>query len=146
MSQSSLSETTRALIDIAWHFGASGSDGSCCDGLTIPEFLALEKVSTTPDCPVQCIGEELGFTKSGATRVVNRLEKKDLVSRVQSQEDGRVCCVHITSNGKKVLSSANERYTCEFKQIHAQMPAELKRSAADVVRALAKGLGNKCSK
>lgn len=140
MDQPSLSKTARALIDIAWHFGTSGPNEDCCAGLSIPEFLALEKVSTTVDCPVHTIGTELGFTKSGATRVVNRLESKDLVQRVKSPADGRVCCVQITNQGKEVLLAANDLYNTEFQQVRAQMPAELKTDAAAVVQALAKGL------
>ena len=71
-----ISELSRSLLEIVWHFGPKGLNGECCDNLTMPEFIALDKVSSTKDCPVQDIGISLGFTKSGATRVVNRLEKK----------------------------------------------------------------------
>jgi len=140
MKRSSLSDTTRALIDIAWHFGTNGPNGECCDGLSIPEFLALDKVSTTVDCPVQSIAIELKFTKGGATRIVNRLESKNLVQRVKSEKDGRVCCVQITNLGKKVLFSTNDQYIAEFQKVHSKMPDELKKPAAAVIHALAKGL------
>ena len=142
MAETSLSDICRALIDIAWHFGSKGPQGECCAGLSIPDFLALDKVATTSDCPIQSIGSDLGFTKSGATRVVTRLESKDLVRRIQSLADGRVCCVHITSKGRRVLAEADERYAREFQQAQSQMPVRLGRSAPDVVLALARGLAH----
>lgn len=47
----------------------------------MPEFIALDKIFNTKNCPVQDIGLALGFTKSGATRIVNRLEKKGYVQK-----------------------------------------------------------------
>jgi DNA-binding MarR family transcriptional regulator len=37
--------------------------------------------------PVQDVGLQLGFTKSGATRIVNRMEKKGL-QKIKSHADG----------------------------------------------------------
>ncbi len=138
MSQSPLSETTRALIDIAWHVAASGPQGQCCAGLSIAEFLALDKVARTADCPVQTVGSELGFTKSGATRIVTRLEKRALVQRVQSPSDGRVCCVHITRDGREVLAEANALFSAAFDEARSRMPSELGGVASEVIEALAR--------
>ncbi|MCK8603738.1 MarR family winged helix-turn-helix transcriptional regulator [Desulfoferrobacter suflitae] len=93
MNKTQMPELSRALIEIVWHFGPKGLDGQCCENLSLPEFLALDKVAGTKDCPVQEVGHALGFTKSGATRIVNRLEKKGYVEKVRSDEDARVCCV-----------------------------------------------------
>jgi len=82
MTKGTISDVSRSLIEIAWYFGPKGLNGECCENLTMPEFIALDKVSTTPHCAVQDIGYRLGFTKSGATRVVNRLEKKVILKEL----------------------------------------------------------------
>jgi len=133
MTQSAISDISRSLIEIAWHFGPKGLNGECCENLTMPEFIALDKVSTTSHCAVQDVGYSLGFTKSGATRIVNRLEKKGYVQKVKSHEDARVCCVEITKSGERVLSSANSRYMEQFHIIAAKMPEH---SVADTVKLL----------
>lgn len=138
MKQSTISDISRSLIDIAWHFGPKGLNGECCENLTMPEFIALDKVSTTSHCAVQDVGHSLGFTKSGATRIVNRLEKKGYVQKVKSHEDARVCCVEITKSGKGVLSSADSRYRKQFHAIAAKMPEH---SLADTVKMLS-AMGN----
>ncbi|MDY6848465.1 MAG: MarR family transcriptional regulator [Thermodesulfobacteriota bacterium] len=133
MTQSAISDISRALIEIAWHFGPKGLNGECCENLTMPEFIALDKVSTTSNCAVQDVGYSLGFTKSGATRIVNRLEKKGYVQKVKSHEDARVCCVGITKSGECVLSSANSRYMEQFHNIAEKMPEY---TVADTVKLL----------
>ena len=133
MTQSGISDISRSLIEIAWYFGPKGLHGECCENLTMPEFIALDKVSTTSHCAVQDVGYSLGFTKSGATRIVNRLEKKGYVQKVKSHEDARVCCVEITKSGERVLSSANSRYMEQFQTIAEKMPEY---TVADTVKLL----------
>lgn len=133
MTQSAISDISRSLIEIAWHFGPRGLNGECCENLTMPEFIALDKVSSTSHCAVQDVGYSLGFTKSGATRMVNRLEKKGYVLKVKSLDDARVCCVEITKAGERVLSSANARYMEQFHIIAAKMTDY---SVADIVKVL----------
>lgn len=133
MMQSAISDICRSLIEIAWHFGPKDLNGECCENLTMPEFIALDKVSTTSHCAVQDVGYSLGFTKSGATRIVNRLEKKGYVQKVKSHEDARVCCVKITKSGERILSSVNSRYMEQFHAIATKMPEH---SVSDTVKLL----------
>lgn len=111
------SELSSTLATIAWHFGPKGLNGECCEDLSMPEFIALDKVSATPDCSVQAVGRRLGFSKSGATRVVNRLEKKGYIKKLRSAEDGRICCIAITDKGMQTLKSADIRYQQQFEEI-----------------------------
>ncbi len=133
MKQTHISDISRSLLEIAWHFGPRGLDGECCESLTMSEFIAVYKVSTTPNCAVQDIGYSLDFTKSGATRIVNRLEKKGYVKRVKSHEDARVCCVEITHSGERVLLSVNSLYMEQFRALVSKMSDY---SLADVVNML----------
>lgn len=140
MKKTEISELSRSLIEIAWYFGPKGLNGECCDNLTMPEFIALEKVSTSPDCSVQNIGYSLGFTKSGATRIVNRLEKKGYVEKVRSIEDARICCVEITKKGEQVLTAANSRYLEEFNNLVSKMTGYSFADVAGVVNAMARSI------
>ena len=140
MKKTEISELSRSLIEIAWYFGPKGLNGECCDNLTMPEFIALEKVSTSPDCSVQNIGYSLGFTKSGATRIVNRLEKKSYVEKVRSIEDARICCVEITKKGEQVLTAANSRYLEEFNNLVSKMTGYSFADVAGVVNAMARSI------
>lgn len=140
MEKAAISDISRSLIEIAWYFGPKGLNGECCENLTMPEFIALDKVSTTTNCAVQDVGYSLGFTKSGATRIVNRLEKKGYVQKVKSHEDARVCCVEITKSGERVLSSANSRYIEQFHTIAAKMSNHSLTDTVKVLKAMANAL------
>lgn len=117
-----ISELGRSLAAIAWHFGPKGLNGQCCDDLSMPEFIALDKVSSIRSCSVQEVGCCLGFTKSGATRVVNRLEKKGYIQKMKSEDDGRFCCVVITEKGQETLRKADLRFAQQFKELISKMP------------------------
>jgi DNA-binding MarR family transcriptional regulator len=99
------------LQEIAWNFGSHGVNGECCGDLSLVEFIAIKRIYSTADISVQQLGNALNFTKSGATRVINRLEKKGYVARVSSQEDGRVCCVSVTEKGKVTLLQITKNYS-----------------------------------
>lgn len=135
-----ISELSRSLIEIAWYFGPKGLNGDCCEDLTMPEFLALEKISRTTDCPVQDVGHHLGFTKSGATRVVNRLESKGYVQKVKSSGDGRVCCVELTENGKDILRITDSRYLENFQKLLGKMPQGALPAVKEIIQALGTAL------
>jgi DNA-binding MarR family transcriptional regulator len=99
------------LQEIAWNFGSHGVNGECCMDLSLVEFIAIKRIYSSADISVQQLGSALNFTKSGATRVINRLEKKGYVSRVSSSEDGRVCCVAVTEKGKNTLLQITNNYS-----------------------------------
>lgn len=142
LSKAHISELSRALIEIGWHLGPKGVNGECCENLSMPEFLALDKIANTRDCPVQDIGQVLGFTKSGATRIVNRLEKKGYIHRLRSSTDARFCCVVINKYGEKVLKAADENYSAKFQHLLNRMPKQFAPHMTDIFRAVASALKN----
>ena len=138
MIDSKATELSKALKKIVWEFGPRGLNGECSEDLSMPEFIALEKVSNTQDCPVQNVGLQLGFTKSGTTRIVNRLEKKGYVKKIKSHEDARICCVVITERGEEVLHSANKYYSEKLAATLARMPKELARQMTELLLFMAR--------
>ena len=109
------------LHEIAWQFGSRGMNGECCGNLSMPEFRVLRKASATEDCSVRQIAASLDFTKSGATRIVGRLEKKGYVLRSRSAEDRRVCFVSITPAGNAVLNRISNEYQSKLRELMSDM-------------------------
>ncbi|MBA2881898.1 MarR family 2-MHQ and catechol resistance regulon transcriptional repressor [Desulfosalsimonas propionicica] len=126
------SEIGSTLATIAWHFGPRGLNGECCEDLSMPEFIALDKVSATRNCSVQEVGRSLGFSKSGATRVVNRLGKKGYIKKLKSREDGRVCCIEPTDKGREMLRMADLRYQQQFEALLSRFPSESRQKIKEV--------------
>lgn len=107
----SIPDIYNLIQELSWHFGNHGFNGECCGDLSLVEFMALKKVYKNENYSIQEIGRALDFTKSGATKIINRLENKGYVIREHSSIDGRVCCVVITDKGLEAITSIEERYT-----------------------------------
>lgn len=133
-------DVSRALIEIVWQFGPKGLDGECCEDLSMPEYLALEAAALTTDSPVQHIGNTLGFTKSGATRIVNRLEKKSYIQKLRSSEDARVCCVVPTDKGKHVLEKVSKHYVDRLKTVLGKTSDDQADMIVNAIISMAKAL------
>ncbi|MCH3964613.1 MAG: MarR family transcriptional regulator [Clostridium sp.] len=99
------------IQELAWHFGNHGFNGECCKDLSLVEFMALKKIQESDTITIQEIGNALNFTKSGASKIINRLEDKGYVIREISSIDGRVCCVNVTTKGIEIIKNIIEEYS-----------------------------------
>lgn len=113
----SIVDIYNSLQEIAWHFGSHGVNGACCEDLSFVEYMALKSIHENNDCSVQSIGLKLNFTKSGATRITNRLEVKGYVVRQNSSVDGRICCVSITDKGTQAILQIAENYISYLEEV-----------------------------
>lgn len=92
------------LQEIAWRFGSRGINGECCEDLSFIEFMALKRIIELDEISVQEVGNQLNITKSGATKIINRLDQKGYVTKETSAADGRVCCIRATDNGTQIMN------------------------------------------
>lgn len=100
-----------SIQELAWYFGNQGFSGECCGNLSLIEYMALKKVHDRNNSTIQEIGDSLNITKSGASKIIDRLENKDYIFRKQSSVDGRVCCVAITEKGLDAITKIHELYS-----------------------------------
>lgn len=100
--------------EIVWRFGGRGPEGECCQDLTHVEYRALRAVGQVPECTMQEVARRLGLTKSGATRVIDRLADKGYLQRERHPQDGRVCCVVPTLAGHSLLAEIKRDFTAEL--------------------------------
>lgn len=131
------------LQDLAWHFGNKGINGECCGDLSLVEFMALKKICNSPSFSIQEIGNALNFTKSGATRIIDRLENKGYVTREQSLIDGRICCVTITHKGKETTNQIIEKYTSYLADSLKDLQSSTINQIKDVLDVLVKAVQDK---
>ena len=131
---------TRELVDLlqeaAGLFGNRTFDGTCCQGLSYLEYQALSELKRVGTCTVREVGAAVRFTKSGATRIIDRLERKGFVQRRRSPDDGRVCCVSITRAGKIVTSEITANYAAYLKDILKNLDAGSVEMIAGSLRSL----------
>jgi len=113
---SKISEIYDLLQELAWHFGNRGFDGQCCEDLSFVEFMALKKACDNNEASIQEIGAALNFSKSGATRIIDRLESKGYLVRQRSPVDGRICCVSLTNEGINTITRIMDRNATDLSQ------------------------------
>ena len=103
-----MAEQAKQLVglieDMVYNFGTHNMSSNCCENISHGEFRALRVISRMDRCTMQDIAKSIAVTKSGATRIVSRLEEKILVRRVNDQNDGRVCCVQLSKEGKSIMT------------------------------------------
>jgi len=135
-----ISDIYNFLQEIAWHFGNHGFEGQCCEDLSLVEFMALKAAYENDNFSIQEIGSALNFTKSGATRIIDRLENKGYVKRERSLTDGRVCCVPVTDKGTQLISKIIKKdtnYVEELLQdLEPQMVDNIKTTLEILIRSL----------
>jgi len=74
-------------------------------GLSASDHAALVTLLAHPDRPVSWLGEVLGLTSSGATRLVDRLVAAGLVTRTAAS-DSRERRLRLTASGRRRATAA----------------------------------------
>jgi len=75
-------------------------------GLTAPQVMILKTVTEKPGSTVGLIAMDVSLSQATVTTIVDRLEKRGLVSRQRSNEDRRKVMVHLTELGQESLKAA----------------------------------------
>ncbi|RNF41202.1 MarR family winged helix-turn-helix transcriptional regulator [Planococcus salinus] len=73
-------------------------------GLNPTEFSALELLYHQGRQPIQIIGKKVLINSSSITYVIDKLEKKKLVVRVDCPEDRRVTYAELTDEGRTLMA------------------------------------------
>lgn len=72
--------------------------------LTPAESRCLRAFDTERYLTVKGLAKEMGLVKSRIVRLIDGLEGKGLVNRFPDPQDGRICLLTLTSQGKKLLA------------------------------------------
>jgi MarR family transcriptional regulator, temperature-dependent positive regulator of motility len=77
-------------------------DAIGCD-ITPVQYVALEAIALTPSIDQATLAGEIAFDRTTITGVIDRLERKGLISRAINAKDRRARELEITSLGKTFL-------------------------------------------
>jgi len=73
-------------------------------GLTISQFGVLEALYHLGPLSQKEIGKKILRSGGNITMIIDNLEKRGLVIRQRDEADRRVCIVHLTHEGNKLIS------------------------------------------
>lgn len=114
--------------------GQIGPDEVCCEGLTPRQTAILRTLAAQEGARLSDLAQASGISPSAMTRVLERLEKQNLVQRVRgSQPDGRAAMVRITPSGRAVRHHIDELMRARVQTILDAIPPAQR---AAILRAL----------
>jgi DNA-binding MarR family transcriptional regulator len=86
-------------------------------GMPLRWYDALVHLEETPDgLRMNELAEQILYSKSGFTRVVDRLEEAGLVKRVRPDNDRRSILVVLTDEGRAAMEQARRHHQHEIEQ------------------------------
>ena len=92
--------------------------------LTMPQFVLLFKISAEKEeVTLKDMAEKLGKDKSAILRMIDLLEKKELVRRVVDQNDRRKNQLMVTKKGERLIA--------EFREVELESNCELLEGLSD---------------
>src|SRR3954454_7686897 len=98
-------ESSLALIDVL------DSELERDTGLPLRFYDVLVHLEETPDgLRMNELAERILYSKSGLTRVIDRMQQADLVRRVRPESDRRSIFVVLTDNGRATMERARRHH------------------------------------
>jgi len=102
------------------------------------DFAVLEALLHKGPLPVNEIGKKVLLTSGSITAAVDRLEDKNLVERRAHGSDRRARIVHLTREGKKLITRVYTDHAVDMERLAS---ASLTRKERDVLIQLCKKIG-----
>ena len=75
-------------------------------GLTGPQLVILQEISSLGEVTAGEIAQAVSLSQATVTGILERMEKRGLLTRQRSDQDKRRIMVRITESGKQVLENA----------------------------------------
>jgi DNA-binding MarR family transcriptional regulator len=106
-------------------------------GLSLSQYALLIPLAERQEARIGELAAAAGITPSTATRIMDALERRGLVSRERASEDRRAVSVSLTHAGRALLDSQDEWVRDREKAFYAGLPGEERALAPDLLRRLA---------
>jgi DNA-binding MarR family transcriptional regulator len=117
-----------ALTDLAKLYQFRSLDEPLYGGLTVSQSYTLRQLYFGGPAPMGALAAALGVQLSTMTGVVDQLERRELVERVDHPRDRRSVQVRLTAGGRRFYRKSHEAFLAHLQPLVAGRPAaELER-------------------
>jgi DNA-binding MarR family transcriptional regulator len=106
------------------------------DGISLAQFHVLEPLAEGP-CTNRQLAEAAGITSPTATRMIDGLVGRGVVTRVEDPADRRAVLISLTHAGREALTAKLEEYGRVREQLAQTLEPEERLAAADLLNRLA---------
>jgi MarR family transcriptional regulator, 2-MHQ and catechol-resistance regulon repressor len=108
------------------------------DGLGESDFRVLEVLLEKGPMPVNAIGPKVDLNPGSVSVAVDRLYRKGLVSRVESESDRRVRTVSLTEEGHRVFVPLFRQHVARIKSAFQDVSPEEQRQLEEMLKRIGK--------
>src|SRR6201989_3086580 len=108
------------------------------EGLGESDFRVLEVLLHKGPMPVNAIGPKVDLNPGSVSVAVDRLYKKGLVNRVESESDRRVRTVSLTAKGRRVFVPIFRQHAALVKRAFQYVSPEEQRQMEEVLEKIAR--------
>ena len=125
-------------------------DRICCYDVSVTQCYAVETLVKRGALRLQVLAEEMFLDKSTASRVIDTLERKGYVSRVEDDEDRRAVRIQATDAGRELYEKIRADLIAEERAMIDNLSAEARQGALSLLRQITRateircGLVNEC--
>jgi DNA-binding MarR family transcriptional regulator len=117
---------------------ARGANGrSSNGGLSLSQYALLEVLADRRSARVQELAAHAGITASTATRILDALERREIVERTRDDDDRRVVAVSLTDHGQQLVDAEREWLRGRQRAFYDSLPAGEQELAPDLLFRLA---------
>jgi DNA-binding MarR family transcriptional regulator len=127
---------SRAMVGIAVRSLAGHPDE-----VTLPQYRTLVVLVCDGSKRLADLADALGVSPSTATRMCDRLVRKNLVSRTRDDLDRREVKLTITAAGRAIVADVMERRRAEVRDLLRAIPVPLRRQLVSSLTLLAAAAG-----
>lgn len=141
MPLSNLYQRPGFLLRRAHQISGAVFENACAAlGLTQAQFGVLTVVASEPGIDQTRLARALAFDKVTVMRVLKGLQQRGLLERAMSPTNRRQMAVHLTREGKSLLTQAQAPAEQACQQLLAPLTAEQRRQLIDLLGKLTAGL------
>ncbi|TAL77093.1 MAG: MarR family transcriptional regulator [Burkholderiaceae bacterium] len=116
----------------------------CCYDVSVTQCYALETLVKQGPLRLQALAEEMYLDKSTASRVVNALERKGYVVRIEDAQDRRAIQLQSTASGQALYSAIRADLIAEERAMIEGLSPEVRQASLMLLRQLARAAQARC--
>ena len=127
---------SRALVAVAARSLAAAEED-----ITLPQYRALVVLASQGSRRVLDLAEALDVNQSTATRMCDRLVRKQLIERTRSDDDRRTVILSISERGSELVAAVTRRRRSEIASILRKMTPDARAALVPALRSFAEAAG-----
>ncbi|TEA79309.1 MarR family winged helix-turn-helix transcriptional regulator [Allopusillimonas ginsengisoli] len=108
----------------------------CCYDVSVTQCYALEMLVKQGSMRLQSLAERMYLDKSTASRVVNALERKEYVVRVEDDDDRRAIRIQATAAGQELYKTIRSDLIAEERAMIEGLSPEVRQASLALLRRL----------